>query len=136
MNISLLYILINNIHHIIILPLYNILAIMNKATKIKKSRFGQTLLCKNLIFEHCITSFLPPCLESSCVAVSSPADTIPARSYYSDFFLNIYTSVSNVLPDFVLSPPFCVRSVICTSTVVACNIIHEIKERLPKSVQV
>jgi hypothetical protein len=36
MNILLLYIIINHINHIIILQLYNILAIKNKTTKIQK----------------------------------------------------------------------------------------------------
>jgi hypothetical protein len=36
MNISQLYVLINHIHHIIILLVYNFLAIMKKTTKIQK----------------------------------------------------------------------------------------------------
>jgi hypothetical protein len=37
MNISGLYVLINHIHHIIILLVYNFLAIMNKTTEMKKT---------------------------------------------------------------------------------------------------
>jgi hypothetical protein len=38
---SLLYILINRIHHIIVLQLYNILAIINEATRLKKNTLFQ-----------------------------------------------------------------------------------------------
>jgi hypothetical protein len=44
MNILRLYILINHIHHIIILLVYNFLAIMNKTTKIQKG-FHAWRLC-------------------------------------------------------------------------------------------
>jgi hypothetical protein len=40
MNLSRLYVLINHIHHIIILLVYNFLAIMNKTNKIKKKEAG------------------------------------------------------------------------------------------------
>jgi hypothetical protein len=49
MNISRLYVLINHIHHIIILLVYNFLAIMNKTTKIQKCNFRWFELCLKML---------------------------------------------------------------------------------------
>jgi hypothetical protein len=49
--------------------------------------FGQTLLKKHKLFKRRITSCPWPWLESSSVAVSSPADTISAKLCYSSIKL-------------------------------------------------
>jgi hypothetical protein len=53
MNISRLYVLINHIHHIIILVVYNFLAIMNKTTKIQKlQKVSEVVETSNAIYSN------------------------------------------------------------------------------------
>jgi hypothetical protein len=100
MNISRLYVLINHIHHIIILLVNNFLAIMNKTTKIQNV---VCYTCRGQV-KNDFTMFIPLhlniCVGTDCIFSSLIAQRFDTSAFCPSLLVEPQTdfSIVNVTP--------------------------------------